>query len=611
MRLSVDLTKDNPMEAPWIIRSANVNKSNREINDALSMASSYLHASVLSSKSKRMHIDNIITEQEQVMDRVKKIDDILKSQNGDDGKSAKQDLINRVVNQHPAPMDPIPEVKIETNKIEKTKLKPTVVKEDAKTQSFNVKQNSEEIDLLQKLLSKPEMLNEIIRLSQMMIDAKIDFRILEFVKRGVNKEYDEDTTEIPISSFHKYWRNLIKPEVTDLDPAIEDKVLHFVTTKDGNQVDKQKLISLIDFYQYYPVYVQKDRNFSKEMYYVMSSNTDGGYQWKGGLKKQQVDNMQNADMHGLLDYINDKIKEKYPKISQAYRFFDIDHKSVLTREEFHNGLKKLKLNDLPPEKIDQVFDFCDKNKDGLLTYNEFCFLLEDKYKNLDPFGAHNNIYTNQGVESAIKSDKSAKTFTKRETLEDYKETSATQYKPFFKTNKKMYFLGGMDKSFHGIATLPSDNIKNIVNHGFEKDYLETKEKRDQDKLIKILMKEENVRGQETKASIMRNQAIKDKIEKGSSKPNAFKLKQFDEAKPTTYISETTKDIRKRYKDSMKKSNIETDSVLKIAELTSQAQKQSEKDQSESKKMYIGDEVEQLKAGGNEIYSYDISTNQIM
>jgi len=135
-----------------------------------------------------------------------------------------------------------------------------------------------------------------------------------------------------------------------------------------------------------------------------------------------------------------------------------------------------------------------------------------------------------------------------------------------KTNKKMNFAASLDHSFHGISTLPSDNIKSIVNHSFEKTYLEDRTKRDQDVLLKMLLKNQKVRSQDTKAALMRNQAIKEKMEGLNKKDSKFKLKQFEDVKATGYISETTKDVKKAYKESVKKSNIETDSVLKIAEL---------------------------------------------
>lgn len=412
-RLTCDLSKERPLEHPWVVRTTQRAKRLDGGNDALSIASSYLFSSVLSSKSKRMHIDDIIEEQEQIIDRVKQIDDKLREQGADDVKSNKEEMIQRAINsRHVVPALPsIPESKEETF-AEKVRLKPAVSKEEAKNQTVTTKHNSNEIEVLQKLMSNTEMMDEVMRLSKMMLEAKIDFRILEFLKRGINKEYDDEIQFITVNAFHKYWRNLIAPEVEHLDPTIEDKVLHFVTTNGGDQVDKGKLFTLIDFYQYFPFYVQRDRNFSKEMYYVMSSNTDGGYKWNEGLQKKDLDKLnQNKSLHSLLEYIHDKIKEKYPKMAKAYRFFDTDHKTAITKEEFAKGLSSLKIV-LSEKEIDKTFEFLDKNNDGLLTYNEFCFLLDEKFKQLDPIGEYKDKMTKDIELSGVMSGKSTKTFNK-------------------------------------------------------------------------------------------------------------------------------------------------------------------------------------------------------
>ena len=435
------------------------------------------------------------------------------------------------------------------------------------------------------------MLDEVMKISKTLIDSKVDFRTFELIKRGINKEYDDSTLFITVNAFHKYWKNLIDSEIDHHDPTVEDKVLHFVTTIDGEKVDKMKLFTLIDFYQYFPIYIQKDKNFSKEMYYVLSSNTDGGYNWGGGLKQKDLEKLeQSKEVHYLLEYAHDKIKEKHSTMAQAYRFFDVDHKTAITKDEFSSGLRKLKIV-IDDSEIDKVFDFLDKNKDGLLDYNEFWFLLDEKFKNLDPFGEHINTSKKDADFIGAESGKSLKTFTKRESLDDYKHNPSTYYMPLYKTNKKMAFMNVSDKSYHGVNTLPSDNIKSIVNHSFEKDYLLDKTKKEQDLLLKLLLKEENVRGEETKASKLRNQAIKDKIEGQDKQQARFRLKQFDNVKASNYISEITKNMKSTWQESVKKSNIETDSVLKIADLNKSNNFELNDKKDDPKNIYFGDEVQ--------------------
>lgn len=363
-RLTIDLTKERPLENPWIIRGSRIVRRTEGGNDVLSIASSYLKTSVLSSKSKRMNIDKIIEEHSQVMDRVKGIDDKLKEIGGDNVTEAKEEMLQRAIN-NPAPETEKLEVvkeDIEKKESEIEKIKPTEPIRGEIVEELK-KGSPEEINLLQKLLNDPDTLNEIIRLSQMMIEAKIDFRILEFVKRGVNKEYDDKTSEISITSFHKYWKNLIKPEVDDLDPAIEDKILHFITTKDGKNIKKSKLFTLIDFYQYYPVYVQKEKNVSKEVYYCLSSNTQGTY---GSKAPQSVP----TELSHLLGYINDKLREANPYIAKTFRYFDDQHKSQINKEEFTKGLEKLKIV-MEPREVDLVFNYLDTDKTGVVNYNQF------------------------------------------------------------------------------------------------------------------------------------------------------------------------------------------------------------------------------------------------
>lgn len=35
--------------------------------------------------------------------------------------------------------------------------------------------------------------------------------------------------------------------------------------------------------------------------------------------------------------------------------------------------------------MNEVFEFLDSNKDGYVTYNEFCQLCEEKRRDIDPF----------------------------------------------------------------------------------------------------------------------------------------------------------------------------------------------------------------------------------
>jgi Ca2+-binding EF-hand superfamily protein len=39
--------------------------------------------------------------------------------------------------------------------------------------------------------------------------------------------------------------------------------------------------------------------------------------------------------------------------------------------------------------LQDIFNYLDKNRDGLIDYNEFCNLTEEKRKNIDPYNTNN------------------------------------------------------------------------------------------------------------------------------------------------------------------------------------------------------------------------------
>jgi hypothetical protein len=82
---------------------------------------------------------------------------------------------------------------------------------------------------------------------------------------------------IPIDKFRLIWKTLMNQEKQESHPGILYKMLHIITNESGNYIDIQKLIKIIDLTEFYPIFVKKDKNFSRELHYVLSSNTKGEY----------------------------------------------------------------------------------------------------------------------------------------------------------------------------------------------------------------------------------------------------------------------------------------------------------------------------------------------
>lgn len=128
-------------------------------------------------------------------------------------------------------------------------------------------------------------------------------------------------------------------------------------------------------------------------------------------------------------------------------------------------------------------------------------------------------------------------------------------------------------------------------------------------LQKSRLNKENIRSQETKASIMRNLAIKDKIDNVDKDQTQIKLKQVSSSKPGSINLDNVLEVRKNYKDQLQ-SKMETQSVLRIAEMNNQSATFPLKAKEEVKDMFIGDEIQKLKDKGAQIYSFDIKQNKI-
>ena len=88
----------------------------------------------------------------------------------------------------------------------------------------------------------------------------------------------------------------------------------------------------------------------------------------------------------LMTLIAIKIEEKFSTMSKAFLFFDENQDMEITNPEFHHAIDKLRIK-FTKADIDLVFNHLDVNKDGVISYKEFCEFTEEKRRNIDPFSA--------------------------------------------------------------------------------------------------------------------------------------------------------------------------------------------------------------------------------
>lgn len=260
----------------------------------------------------------------------------------------------------------------------------------------------------------------------------------------------------------------------------------------------KKYSNIVDLIEYYPMVVKKDKNFSKDLYYALSNGTMGDHQeGKEYHMRRNAKSILELKSEQICDFVWGKIQEKFDKMADAFRFFDADSNTRLTRSEFRDGLERLKIK-LSSEDQELMFNYLDKDRNGWLSFNEFCWFLEE----------------NRDLEA----------------LEIIKK-----YKPFFKTHKKMLKNNVIEG--YGVRTDPSDNIGNVLSYEYSREEEELQKRKQQ--AFSNLRPHTIGRAHETKASMMRDSAIRQKLTESDSgngsKRFMYKLKQFINIPSSDYI----------------------------------------------------------------------------
>ena len=107
-----------------------------------------------------------------------------------------------------------------------------------------------------------------------LIELRVDYRMLYVLRENLIKTKKDNHNEpLTVDDFRKAWLSLLKQEKQEQHPYLEHKMLHIITDETGQFIDSQKLSRIIDLSEFYPLIVKKNKNFSEELYYALSSGT--------------------------------------------------------------------------------------------------------------------------------------------------------------------------------------------------------------------------------------------------------------------------------------------------------------------------------------------------
>ena len=81
------------------------------------------------------------------------------------------------------------------------------------------------------------------------------------------------------------------------------------------------------------------------------------------------------ELRDCVQIIQEKIKNKFKRIDEAFKLIDEDRSGFLSREEFRFCLYSLNLGSMRPETVELIIDLMDADGDGKVEHHEFTRLI--------------------------------------------------------------------------------------------------------------------------------------------------------------------------------------------------------------------------------------------
>lgn len=170
----------------------------------------------------------------------------------------------------------------------------------------------------------------------------------------------------------------------------------------------------------------------------------------------------------ILNIVWSKIIERFPTLTTAFRFFDTDFNQVVSFNEFVQGLENLRIK-IAYDDMKKIFQYIDTNSDGVIAYEEFCSLCEEKWNNTDPFQVYQET-----IRSRSSAKASASTKVSTPTIEQLETMTRTRMSGYSLTKKKMNmtrYWDNQDRPF-GVKLPREDNMDDIMQQSYVKQHLQ-------------------------------------------------------------------------------------------------------------------------------------------
>jgi Ca2+-binding EF-hand superfamily protein len=210
------------------------------------------------------------------------------------------------------------------------------------------------------------------------LEHKVDYRHLSNIKTLIFGTSDK--AECTLQEFKDASAKVRKAFPNE---ELEQMFIESISTDKG-MISKSEFTDMIDVFQYVPIFIKRDKNKSESLYYVLNSNKRGAFESKEELLRNLKDDNDAKHLVKIMTLIAIKIEEKFTGLNKAFLFFDENGDREISKAEFAHSIDKMRIK-LNEKDMNMVFDHLDKDGDGVIDYNEFCELAEEKRRNIDPF----------------------------------------------------------------------------------------------------------------------------------------------------------------------------------------------------------------------------------
>ena len=81
--------------------------------------------------------------------------------------------------------------------------------------------------------------------------------------------------------------------------------------------------------------------------------------------------------------VSDKIRERFKTLKECFRFLDTNHSQTISLNEFCQAIEHMRLK-ISFEDVKALFGYLDTAGKGEIGYDQFTFLLEERWRGIDP-----------------------------------------------------------------------------------------------------------------------------------------------------------------------------------------------------------------------------------